>query len=57
MKIINIILLIFQRSSGDFYYISQQGNCGPESERVDVECQARRLSSPGPLLFPRSMIN
>ena len=36
MKIINIILLIFQRSLGDFYYILQQGNfCGPQSERTE----------------------
>ena len=27
MKTINIILLIFQRSLGDFYYILQRGNC------------------------------
>lgn len=37
MKIINIILLIFQRSLGDFYYILQQGNfCGPQSERTEL---------------------
>ena len=48
MKIINIILLIFQRSLGDFYYILQQRGIlaweydertpsGPQSERAECE--------------------
>ena len=43
MKIINIILLIFQSSSGDFYYFLQRGIVDEESERAihgaEAECQ------------------
>ena len=58
MKIINIILLIFQRSLGDFYYIFyNRGIVQNQSEQAKealAECQEFRLDSP---VFPESMIN
>ena len=61
MKIINIILLIFQRSLGDFYYIFYNRgivqNQSEQAEGAGAECQFSFAWTLQYFLRPESMIN